>query len=142
MSPKTLITIDLTSSSLIAATTGPAARLARLLLTRKLALPPRSNVLSELLRVRDVERDKEEGARGDSGVTGSSSVPEYRALRVRERGMPRESTRRHGGVDFGDPQVTKLDEFKVGFAFGRSAHHPKLHNVQLMLVTYLRVDML
>ena len=43
----------------------------------------------------DVERDKEEGARGDSGVTGSSSVPEYRALRVRERGMPHESTRRH-----------------------------------------------
>ena len=79
--------------------------------------------------MRDVERDKEEGARGDSGVTGSSSVPEYRALRVRERGMPRESTRRHGGVDFGDPQVTKLDEFlKVGFAFGRSAHHPKLHS--------------
>ena len=101
-------------------------------------------MLSELLRVRDVERDKEEGARGDSGVTGSSSVPEYRALRVRERGMPRESTRRHAVASTSGihKKLLSWTSLKVGFAFGRSAHHPKLHNVQLMLVTYLRVDML
>ena len=89
----------------------------RLLLPRRLALPPRSNELSELLRVSDLERDMEEGARGDSDVAGSSSVPEYLALRVRARGMTRENTRRYGDVKFGGPhELVDGDEFqRVGF---------------------------